>query len=568
MRTFVLSLAFAIGLPLAPPALVAQDIKINITGPGATAKYIKEGDAAQLAVEVTVGQTVRFSNTVMTTATHTATSNMKDAMGNRIFNTGNIAVGTFKDVAFDAALYKKAGGTPGGQVDLDYFCALHPATMKSKIILKDAPRASGPLRVRKNVMSLTANEVKTLRKGVEVMRARPADNRKSWAYWANIHGMPAPSPDPLHRQCKHGTDDFLVWHRAYLYYFEQILREASGDPALTLPYWDWTTHPKLPPIYRDPIGIVNNSLFDANRVLNNPALSIPANVVTADLNDALAQIRYFPGFAQDLDDSPHGAIHVITGGSGGTMSRVPTSARDPIFWAHHSNVDRIWNVWLRLDGGRENPSDPVFLNRKYTFVDTRGEDVTITAGEAISSVALGYRYDDEPDMTEGPSLRLLASSRADTALETLADPIALGPDSVRVVVKSVGGSAGSVTVVRIKNVSFKAMPGFVYGVYLQLPDDAEADTLPRHKIGTLSFFSQEEHIDGHEARPFTKTFDATRTIQRLRAAGVNLEGDLSVTFRPITLEAELGHEEELRELNATAAQAAGVTIDAVEFLTE
>ena len=39
-------------------------------------------------------------------------------------------------------------------------------------------------------------------------------------------------------QCQHGWEEFLTWHRLYLYYFELQLQD--NDPSVTLPYWDWT----------------------------------------------------------------------------------------------------------------------------------------------------------------------------------------------------------------------------------------------------------------------------------------------------------------------------------------
>ena len=37
----------------------------------------------------------------------------------------------------------------------------------------------------------------------------------------------------------HGGWWFLAWHRAYLYFHEQILGTLIGDPTFALPYWDW-----------------------------------------------------------------------------------------------------------------------------------------------------------------------------------------------------------------------------------------------------------------------------------------------------------------------------------------
>jgi tyrosinase len=44
----------------------------------------------------------------------------------------------------------------------------------------------------------------------------------------------------------------------------------------------------------------------------------------------------------------HNEIHDKTGG-GGHMSSLETSAFDPLFWLHHSNVDRLWAIWQAIN---------------------------------------------------------------------------------------------------------------------------------------------------------------------------------------------------------------------------
>jgi len=44
----------------------------------------------------------------------------------------------------------------------------------------------------------------------------------------------------------------------------------------------------------------------------------------------------------------HNNIHNWTGGSYGHMSSVPIAAFDPIFWFHHSNIDRLVAIWQGL----------------------------------------------------------------------------------------------------------------------------------------------------------------------------------------------------------------------------
>lgn len=50
----------------------------------------------------------------------------------------------------------------------------------------------------------------------------------------------------------------------------------------------------------------------------------------------------FARFSTLLEQAPHGTIHVEIGGRGGDMSRMQ-SPNDPIFWLHHSFVDKLWN---------------------------------------------------------------------------------------------------------------------------------------------------------------------------------------------------------------------------------
>lgn len=110
--------------------------------------------------------------------------------------------------------------------------------------------AADTLPERKSVTALTASEVTSLRNGIAQMIAwntaprGSAEFKRSLTYWANIHsyiGKPCSNPLALNYPgmsgltvqgattddekatwctCQHGTDQFLTWHRMYLYYFE------------------------------------------------------------------------------------------------------------------------------------------------------------------------------------------------------------------------------------------------------------------------------------------------------------------------------------------------------------
>lgn len=618
--------------------LWAQDVVIHIVPPpppqsAALAKYIKEGDPAQMDVTVYVGQTVRWINDAI--PTHTASSKLKDDAGNRIFHTGNITGGQHKDIVFDQAKYQAAHGVAGGQLELPYICTVHSAegAMNSKIILVDAPPPPMPtpplgptamapalahaapaaagaaaLRVRKEVSQLTQAEISSVRQGVAVMKSRPANDRRSWRYWANMHWTTDNIADPLFNQCVHREDHFFTWHRAYLYFFEQVLRDASGDPNLTIPYWDWTLHPALPAIYRQPANPNTNPLYEQLRRLNNPALQLGPGIVVDALENAFSQSAFID-FSNSLDESPHGTIHTATGGTPlsvgftGTMSRIETSANDPIFWAHHGNVDRIWAKWNAA--GNANPSNPAFLNKTFTFVDVNGQNVSITAGAVLTTQALGYTYSDPQAAPAMPPSNLLASSAAPVgppgfAAAPAADGApaqrrALGLAPVRVglalrqadtavVRNSVAAMAAAPAadlptnrvLIRVTGIDYNALPSCSYAVYVNLPEGPiDRQVLARHYVGTLDFFAKlAKGNAGHgAAEPAadgkSQTWDATRTLSRLQAAGIDVGDRVDVTIRPIQLELAPGADAQaFQQEEQAAAQNANLTFKAVELRHE
>jgi peroxiredoxin len=107
---------------------------INIKGTGGQSQYIKEGDTDQNPVSVTVGQTVRWVN--KSDAPHSATHG-RPGDTTHLFDTDIIDPKSSAEVQFTEKIFKGAGGKPGGEVMLLYYCRKHPTTMRNaKIILK------------------------------------------------------------------------------------------------------------------------------------------------------------------------------------------------------------------------------------------------------------------------------------------------------------------------------------------------------------------------------------------------------------------------------------------------
>ena len=93
---------------------------------------------------------------------------------------------------------------------------------------------TGSIKQRKNINALSAEEIRRLRVAFGCMKKLDPwyQDERSFGYWARIHA----------NQCQHGWEEFLTWHRVYLYEFELKLQDF--DKSVTLPYWDWTDQSK------------------------------------------------------------------------------------------------------------------------------------------------------------------------------------------------------------------------------------------------------------------------------------------------------------------------------------
>lgn len=165
---------------------------------------------------------------------------------------------------------------------------------------------------------------------LHLMRATTdATDPNSWAYWVNIYT----------NFCPHMKPYFLAWNRGYIYYFEQQLRVASGDSLLSLPYWDYYSHPSFPSEFADPAG--GNPLYVSGRVNSNVyhALTL-APFASGVINFP----RDKPGsFEASVESGLYNAVHDIVGGWM-TDVQAPT---DPIFYLHCANLDRLWDAWAQ-----------------------------------------------------------------------------------------------------------------------------------------------------------------------------------------------------------------------------
>jgi tyrosinase len=466
------------------------------------------------------------------------------------------------------------------------------------------------VKVRKNVAFLTPDELKRFRKAVAVMKSYNAyyQDERSFDYWARIHA----------NNCQHGWEEFLPWHRLYLYHFEQQLQDV--DPTVTLPYWDWTMNRKdvdisiqdmstdkamdngvVPEAYRCWIDQEGLDKLKASGLVPEDTLKKLATVLNQKFNsglrlfqaagitytqnktsdkaimDELAQINSlwqrlrWPGGNKNLIfeayptpedvqrvlkienffqfgsgptndhffgalENIHNLIHNFSGGANpyydpntspqnreepqyGDMVYPGMTAFDPIFWGHHSNVDRLWAEWQTLHPNVD-PDNLTAILPPWTMNVQQTLNIQNFGYEYMKSSHV-YPTDNTMHITK------FRSAKAGVHPHILANH--------------------KRAEVRLHKVQYKVRGGYHIRVFLNLPD-ANVDTPTRgndHYVGQFNTFTGfcvggPGHCDvppetrrKHDLRPrHHKTpghfrIDATETVSKLVAKG---ETDLHVNL--------------------------------------
>lgn len=397
----------------------------------------------------------------------------------------------------------------------------------------------GAVFVRRNVKFLGPNhpDIVSLKAGIQVMKNLPAANPLNWNRWANIHRHPNGLAGPLWNTCQHGQWWFFPWHRMYILMFERIIRQLSGNANFSLPYWDYTAGTvagslynagALPRLFWSPQNNTN-PLYDAVRNggatggFNAGAAIAPAALstnVAMNTTTFIGTLRFggqqvvnpthFASPHGRLETSPHDSVH---GSIGGDMGDPGRAARDPIFWLHHCNVDRLWNIWLKQPG-RANPVGAAWCRRQFSFFNQAGVQVTMSVRDVMRAQAqLSYRYEEEPLPQAAPVCTTVAvdpeavppPSLESRTIVTHQQTITLGASATRVnlpmgnrqeSVRSVANDAQRSLVLRLEGVRIDRQPGVVYEVYVGLPANQQPVYTSPHFVGVLSTFGVGAH-GGH-----------------------------------------------------------------------
>jgi tyrosinase len=255
--------------------------------------------------------------------------------------------------------------------------------------------------------SVEQANVAALRDAYGKMQALKAGDNRSWIYWAEYHGFDrydcwhhsGTGPPPGR---EYPYDLFLPWHRAYLQYFEHVVRDQN--PEAIPPWWDWTsaasqqegipkayTEPEVDgesnPLASGPMPDIPNEDVERTTRSHGPLAELPhLNRPTPEpegeplpsVESVLALTSYvdFSRQLQNIHDAVHGWV-------GGQMGVIATAAFDPLFWAHHTMIDRLWYQWQLQHGVSNIP--PHYTEKVLA-------PFGLTVEQVLDVRALGYEY--------------------------------------------------------------------------------------------------------------------------------------------------------------------------------
>ncbi|MFC8450316.1 tyrosinase family protein [Kitasatospora sp. NPDC057223] len=229
----------------------------------------------------------------------------------------------------------------------------------------------------------------------------------------------------------HGGPSFLPWHREFLRRFELDLQ--SVNPAITLPYWDWTVdNSPNSSIWGDDFmggngrpgdNVVTTGEFagakdhwkclrlgiEADELTRQFGVHIDSLPSAQDVSDCLGVTPYDsppwdgssdPSFRNYLEGgigpNIHNRVHQWVGGHMLPLS----SPNDPVFFLHHANTDRLWAEWQYNQDLPYEPqgNGPEGQNPDDSMIPWGG---ATTVGSVLDHRGLDYLYDTEGPVAEG-----------------------------------------------------------------------------------------------------------------------------------------------------------------------
>ncbi|KAF9612209.1 hypothetical protein IFM89_038631 [Coptis chinensis] len=320
----------------------------------------------------------------------------------------------------------KSFAKPGFQV---YCCPPKPESEESFIDFK-IPDLSSPRRIRRRAHLADKDYIAKYNKALTIMKSLPYEDPRSFRRQADMHCIYCTgaynqqysnASFSIHRQWL-----FFPWHRMMIYFHERILGSLIGDDTFALPFWQWDapegmvtpamymdgaftdtereeTHVHIPRIADINYDYNDTEIEPEQRIKKNLAFMYHQMVSGAKKVELFMGCQSKPGKDGVCDGpgtielAPHNALHTWVGKALNryreNMGVFYAAARDPIFYAHHSNIDRMWEYWKELRGYEPEIVDPVWLNSHFFFHNENSQLVRVRIGDILNITKLGYGYE-------------------------------------------------------------------------------------------------------------------------------------------------------------------------------
>jgi len=226
----------------------------------------------------------------------------------------------------------------------------------------------------------------------------------------------------------HNNAKFSIWHRYFVWTFEQVLRAECGFNR-AFPWWDETldagnfaksdlfSQPYLgnllPPKADGSGWCINSGYFGGITLHIGPGPNNVPHCLTRAVNEQLTgqcnsgyvaqcgQRGTYAEWDSCFQGGPHAYGH---NGIGAVMSDVSGSPSDPAFWFHHLFVDHSFRIWQGGDAARAatiNGNDAsgnaltmdTIIHMGGIRPDIRVRDIMDTlSGTVIGGVPFCYKY--------------------------------------------------------------------------------------------------------------------------------------------------------------------------------
>lgn len=239
-----------------------------------------------------------------------------------------------------------------------------------------------------------------------------------------------------------------------------------------------------------------------------------------------------------IEGQPHNQVHNNLGSPAGGWMPSLLSSVDPIFFMHHCNVDRLWDVWTtkeRDDGRTALPTDaeaPRFNPEPFLFyIDAEKQTAPSTAGASMEVEPWGYSY--TPGTGAAPAAPLIAMSDAAPRVNAKSNAtfeLNAGEATSIAVPESFAAAAAKADTRQIAHVTFTPpmmLQGLSFDIFISPKGQApEISANSPDLAGTFEFFGM---VHSHDA-DFTAAIDITDALDRLHESGaLAADGEVDVT---------------------------------------